>query len=74
MNAENCKIVQEAVKEAGAHLAGKLPPCSYLLKRNPYAHLWERIKSTMGRTYKECDDSQLQEILALISYCRENPC
>ena len=74
MNQTNSKRVQEAVKEAGAHLDGKLPPHPGLSKRNPYAHLWERIKSHMGMSYKACNDDQVDEILQLIKHYRDNPC
>jgi hypothetical protein len=74
MSPENCKIIQDAVKEAGLALEGKLPPCKFLKKRNPYAHLWERIKHHMGKSYKECDDEQLKNIIELVEYYRNNPC
>lgn len=74
MSPENCKIIQDAVKETGLALEGKLPPCKFLKKRNPYAHLWERIKHHMGKSYKECDDEQLKTIIELIEYYRSNPC
>ena len=45
------KLIQEAVRIGGAELEGKLPPKPYLKKRNPYAHLYERIKAKMGRPY-----------------------
>lgn len=74
MNQHNCKIIQAAVKEAGDFLNGKLPMHPYLHKRNPWAHLWERIKTQMGKSYKECDDLQLDEILNIVAHCRDNPC
>lgn len=74
MNSENCKQIQMLVKEAGAHLEGKLPPHPGLTKRNPYAHLWERIKSTFGKSYKECSDEQLEDVVQLIQFYRNNPC
>lgn len=66
--------MQAAVKEAGDFLKDKLPAHPGLAKRNPYAHLWERIKSTKSKSYKECDDSEVGEILELIVYYRNNPC
>jgi hypothetical protein len=74
MSPENSKRVQSAVKEAGAHLEGRLPPHPSLAKRNPYAHLWERIKATMGASYKDCTDAQVDEILRLVQWYRDNPC
>ena len=67
-------LVRDAVKLAGDELKGKLPPHPHLKKRNSYAHIWERIKSRMGKSYKECDDSQAHEILDLIEYYAKNPC
>lgn len=74
MNEQNKKIIQDAVKEAGLHLAGKLPEIAVLTKRNSYAHLWHSIKERMGRSYKLCSDDEVQKILAVISYYRENIC
>ena len=74
MSPENCKIIRDAVTLAGDELKGKLPPSSYLSKRNSYAHLWERIKFHMKKSYKDCEDSDLQKILDLIEYYRNNPC
>ena len=74
MSPENCKRVQEAVKEAGTFLIGKLPEHLDLRQRNSYAHLWERIKSHMGKSYKECNDEQINDILAVIEHYRNNPC
>lgn len=74
MSPENAKRVQTAVKEAGEHLTGKLPAHPGLAKRNPFAHLWERIKSTMGKSYKEGSDAEVDEILKIIKHYRDNPC
>ena len=74
MSPNNCKLIQAAVKEAGDHLKGKLPPCKFLKERNSYAHLWERIKSRMGKSYKDCDDEQFHEIMNMIAWYRNNPC
>lgn len=74
MNEQNKKVIQDAVKEAGVHLEGKLPELASLKTRNSYAHLWHAIKDRMGKSYKDCDDSQVQEILGIIAYYRENIC
>jgi hypothetical protein len=34
----------------------------------------ERLKSVLGMSYKECDDSDLPIILEIIAWYRENPC
>jgi len=74
MSKSNQLLIREAVKSAGDDLKGKLPPHPHLKKRNSYAHIWERIKSKMGKSYKECDNTQAQEILDLIEYYAKNPC
>lgn len=71
---ENRKIVQKAVAESGKALEGKLPPCPFLKKRNPYAHLYERLRARLGKSYKDCDDCQLPEILRMIEWYKNNPC
>ena len=68
------KLIQEAVRIGGAELEGKLPPKPYLKKRNPYAHLYERIKAKMGMPYRQCEDWQAERILNLIEYYVKNPC
>jgi hypothetical protein len=74
LSKESKKIVQQAVIEGGKSLEGKLPPCQFLKKRNPYAHLYERLKSRLGRSYKDCDDDELPRILELIEWYKNNPC
>jgi len=71
---ENIEIVRAAVKDAGDHLNGKLPSCKFLKKRNPYAHLYERLKFRLGRSYKDCSDDELPRILELIEWYKNNPC
>jgi len=73
MNPENRKRIQEAAGKAGDDLKGKLPPLPDFPERNSYAHVWREIKQKFGKTYKECDDSQADEILALIEETRVNP-
>ena len=34
----------------------------------------ERIKSKMGRSYKDCEDWEAHRILDLIEYYSKNPC
>lgn len=68
----NAKRIQEAVKEAGAYLDGKLPPHPGLAKRNSFAHLWERIKHHMEKSYKECEDEEVDEVLSIVEFYRNN--
>ena len=69
------KIILEAARQAGDELKGKLPPHPKHPKgRNSYAHIFERIKSKMGRSYKDCEDWEAERILDLIEYYSKNPC
>mgnify|MGYP001236671603 FL=1 len=74
LSPEVAAIIQEAVRIGGDQLKGKLPPIPWLPKRNPYAHLYERIKAKMGKSYKECDDEDAERIMELIEYYVRNPC
>ena len=67
-------LIREAVSLAGEELKGKLPPHPRHRQRNSYAHLYERIKSKMGRSYKDCEDWEAGKILDLIEYYAKNPC
>jgi len=73
MTPENRKRIQEAAAKAGDELKGKLPPLPDFPDRNSYAHVWREIKETFGKTYKECADDQVDEILAVIEKTRLNP-
>ena len=69
------KIILDAARQAGDELKGRLPPHPKHPKgRNSYAHIFERIRSRMGKSYKECDDSDAQKILDIIEYYTNNPC
>lgn len=73
MNNENRKRIQVAVTAAGDELAGRLPVLTSHPERNSYAHVWRSIKDKFGKTYKECDDSDVKAMLALIEELRRNP-
>jgi hypothetical protein len=74
MTPENRKRIQEAAGKAGDELKGKLPPLPDHPDRNSYAHVWREIKQKFNvASYKECDDTQVEEILALIEETRLNP-
>tara|TARA_Y100000592_G_C5446246_1_gene306156 strand:+ start:509 stop:736 length:228 start_codon:yes stop_codon:yes gene_type:complete len=75
MSPEIQKIIYEAAIKAGDELKGKLPPHRFHPNgRNSYAHVFERIKSKMGKSYKECQDWEADKILDLIEYYVKNPC
>lgn len=74
LSPENIQIIRERAREAGDHLKGRLPPCKFLKVRNSYAHVFERLKARLGRSYRDCDDSEMPRILELIEWYRNNPC
>ena len=75
MSPEVQGLILKAAKIAGDELKGKLPyHPRHPSGRNSYAHIFERIKSKMGKSYKDCDDWQAKEILDLIEYYANNPC
>ena len=74
MNDENSKKIWKYMQEAGEKLVGKLPPSRFHPKgRNPYAHVAICVKSKFGQSYKEIQDSRLDEVLEFIDYLVENP-
>jgi len=74
LSPESVTLIRIAAKDAGDRLKGKLPPCKFLKERNSYAHIWERLRSRLGKSYKDCDDHQVPEILRMIEWYKNNPC
>ncbi len=75
MSPEIQKLIYEAAVKAGDELKGKLPPHPFHPKgRNAHAHVFERLKSRLGKSYKECDDSEAPKILNMIEWYANNPC
>jgi hypothetical protein len=67
MSPENRRRVQDAVAAAGDELKDKLPESpDHPNGRNSYAHVWRAIKDHFEKSYKDCDDSQVDAILELI--------
>ena len=74
LSSEIARLIKEAAAQAGDKLKGKLPPHPrHPRGRNSYAHVYERIKSTMGRSYKDCEDWEAERILGVIEYTVRNP-
>lgn len=73
MSPEITKKIQEAVALGGKALEDSLPATPEHQERNPYAHIWRCIKKKMGKSYKECEDNQEQEIIDYIAHLVENP-
>lgn len=72
MNDENKKLIREAVKVAGDYLKTVLKPIQGRPVRNAYAHIWKMIKTTMGKPFVECSDSDVQQILDVIHTAIDN--
>ena len=74
MSFEVQKLILEAARAAGDELKGRLPPHPrHPDGRNSYAHIFERIKSIMGRGYKDCGDEEAEKILGIIEHCVNYP-
>jgi len=74
LSSNSSRVIRDKISEAGESLRGKLPEVSYLKVRNPYAHLYERIKSTMGKSYKDCEEIDVPRILEIVEWYKNNPC
>jgi hypothetical protein len=72
MTPENKQRIKDAAKDAGDFLNGKLIDIPNLPKRNSWAHIWKCIKDEMGLSYKDCDNDQVEQILKIIKYHKEN--
>ena len=70
---EQAKLIQEAVGLAGKNLQDKLKPLPNRPKRNAYAHLYRSIENTMGRSYKDCEEFEVQQIMDIIEFYANNP-
>ena len=74
LSTQHKALIKELVDVAANDLRGKLPPSArHPLGRNPYAHIYLCIKSKMGKSYKDCDDSDAEEIADIIDFLRKNP-
>lgn len=73
MSPESAQRIREAVALSGKALEGRLPDSPHHPSRNPYAHIWRCIKTKMGKSYRECDDTQVEEILEHIRHLEQNP-
>jgi len=73
MTDENVTKIRLAVAEVGLYLTGKLVPMKHLPSgRNAYAHIWKTIKDSCGKSYRDCDDSQVVDILRIIEQTRKD--
>lgn len=72
MNVDNQKLIRSIVNLAGDYLKDKLPPHPNHPERNAYAHIWRSIKEKFGKTYKDLDDSQVLDIVCLVTSIKEH--
>ena len=74
MTPDNRARIVAAARLAGDELKGRLPPLPDHPDRNSYAHVWREVKTKFNvESYKDCDDSQVDEVLACIDEVRRNP-
>jgi hypothetical protein len=66
MSPENCKLIYSLGVKVGDSLKGKLTATTDHPERNSYAHVWRSVKDKFGKSYKDCEDSQLNDVVALI--------
>lgn len=74
MNENNKKTIKEAIDRAAEILQPSLPPSRRHPKgRNAYAHIAQVLKGLIGCSYTEAEDKDLDSILEIIKYIKENP-
>ena len=74
MSPENAKLLFAYMQKAGQDLEGRLPESNRHPKgRNPYAHVAICVKNMFGCTYKEIDDSLLDEVKRYIDQLVNDP-
>ena len=74
MNKENASKLWKIIQEAGDYLKGQLPDHPNHPKgRNPYAHIALSIKNRFKVSYKDIDDSKLNEVVDYIEALKKNP-
>jgi hypothetical protein len=73
MNSENKKIIWGDILKAGDFLKNKLPNHPNHPKgRNPYAHIALEIKNKFKKSYKDIEDSKINEIKNYINFLKNN--
>tara|TARA_B100000579_G_scaffold270578_1_gene223459 strand:+ start:563 stop:790 length:228 start_codon:yes stop_codon:yes gene_type:complete len=74
MKKENANKLWKIILEAGDYLQEQLPDHPNHPKgRNAYAHVALCIKEKFNMTYKDIDDSKLNEVIDYIEYIKNNP-
>ena len=74
MNKENTTKLWKLMQEAGDFLKNQLPDHpNHPNGRNPYAHVAICIKQKFNSSYKEIEDDKFNEVVAYITYLKDNP-
>ena len=74
MKKENASKLWKIIQEAGDYLQEQLPDHPNHPKgRNAYAHVALCIKKKFNMSYKDIDDSKLNEVIDYIEYIKNNP-
>jgi len=74
MNEVNAKYLWEYIQKAGDYLSNQLPSHpSHPNGRNAYAHVAICIKNKFKNSYKDIDDSKLDEVIKYIEHLKDNP-
>jgi len=62
------------MQEAGDFLKNQLPDHpNHPNGRNPYAHVAICVKQKFNSSYKEIEDDKFNEVVAYITYLKDNP-
>lgn len=67
LSEKNIKLIRKVVANSGAIIKDKLIPSEQIPIRNAFAHIWKEIKKEFGKSYNECDDSDIPRMLQLIN-------
>ena len=74
MTPGNAKLLLGYMQDAGRNLEGRLPISkNHPRGRNPFAHVATCVKQKFGSSYKDIDDSLLENVIEYIDQLVENP-
>tara|TARA_B100001175_G_C19358424_1_gene565892 strand:- start:637 stop:864 length:228 start_codon:yes stop_codon:yes gene_type:complete len=74
VNKENTTKLWKLMQEAGDFLKNQLPDHpNHPNGRNPYAHVAICVKQKFNSSYKEIEDDKFNEVVAYITYLKDNP-
>ena len=69
MTPENAKLLLGYMQDAGRDLEGRLPISKHHPRgRNPFAHVATCVKRKFGSSYKDIDDSLLENVIEYIDH------